>query len=178
MDSFNVDSFNFEPEQSIEKDFADNVFLSWKEVTYLVSELADDIMEKVRKAKKIGGYTHVTGISRGGLIPAVLLSHRLSIPYISFIEAFSMPGGKILCVDDICDTGCTMKACEKMIKHVIFKFHFASLCYRKNPKFKPMYPGKLVAHKEWIVFPWELPKYDKGGLFTIQDLVENKFKGR
>ena len=40
----------------------------------------------------------VMGLPRGGLIPAVLLSHEIGLPYVQH------PGKNTLVVDDICDS--------------------------------------------------------------------------
>ena len=49
--------------------------ISWWDVDDLVKELCDKII------KDFPNIDSICGIPRGGLIPAVLISHRLSLPY-------------------------------------------------------------------------------------------------
>ena len=51
-------------------------YLTWGEVEIAVERLASNIFNNNI------GITAVTGLPRGGLIPAVMLSHKLKIPYI------------------------------------------------------------------------------------------------
>jgi xanthine phosphoribosyltransferase len=98
--------------------------------TYLtyeeVEQLADNIVGQLKKDDWIPSV--VVGLTRGGLLPAVLLSHRLKIPMcsldISLRDYSDHPfggttstwipeeinnGHKILVVDDINDTGATFE---------------------------------------------------------------------
>ena len=45
----------------------------------------------------------VTGIARGGLIPAVMVSHKLDLPYVDAV------GPNTLVIDDIADSGVTLE---------------------------------------------------------------------
>ena len=51
------------------------IYLSWSDVEDLVGVLCEKI------ATKIPNVTHISGLARGGLIPAVLVSHKLNLPY-------------------------------------------------------------------------------------------------
>ena len=73
------------------------VFVYWDDISVLVEELCNTIAMSGIRIKS------VTGIERGGLIPAVMISHKLSIPYVTKINKDT------LVVDDICDTGETLK---------------------------------------------------------------------
>ena len=79
----------------------DKIFLSWsgiEEYIYAVEKWV--LLNKNLK--------YVTGPARGGLIPAVLLSHKLGIDYISLTSAKLFPEkvkAEILLIDDICDSG-------------------------------------------------------------------------
>ena len=76
------------------------------------------ILLQIAEAKK--EYSYVVGIKRGGLVPAVALSHALHIPMYTLewsnrdypanndSQRVLQPGSKILLVDDICDTGKTI----------------------------------------------------------------------
>ena len=57
-------------------DVVEKRYLTWDQVDNLV----DIIAAQVRK--EFSNTTHIYGIPRGGLIPAVMLSHKLNIPFI------------------------------------------------------------------------------------------------
>ena len=73
------------------------IYLSWDDVEKSV----DDLCNKIRFDQL--NIDSVTGIARGGLIPAVLISHKLGLPYTDVI----LPN--TLVVDDICDSGVTLE---------------------------------------------------------------------
>ncbi len=118
-------------------------FLDWKDIDDAIEELATNISKSKIKITAIGG------LPRGGLIPAVMLSHKLDI---SFVSQASMAGvnGNILIVDDICDSGKTLKR---------FKYesnvYTATLHYKSNAIVEPNFWWKLASNDEWIVYPWE-----------------------
>jgi hypoxanthine phosphoribosyltransferase len=94
----------------------------------------------------------VTGIPRGGLIPAVLLSHRFDIPFIGLEAAKTLPGNlkkKILVIDDISDTGNTL---QQIHRH---NFITAALAMRRSSTYTPLYVGEYIKDDHWLVFPWE-----------------------
>ena len=72
-------------------------YLSWKDVEDLIDILHSNIIESNLKFDKI------YGISRGGLIPAVLLSHKMGVPLTNYAYTKNT-----LIVDDICDSGKTL----------------------------------------------------------------------
>lgn len=109
----------------------------------------DIIGEKLEKSDKP---EYVTGIPRGGLIPAVIISHRFEIPYIPLELAKIMPGNiknKILVIDDIADSGNTLSLLQG------HGFLTATLAKRHNSSYTPTYVGEDVQDDHWLVFPWE-----------------------
>lgn len=126
------------------------VFLSWDDISELVEELAENIKKDKKQIKSI------SGVSRGGLIPAVMLSHKLDIPYVTRLTP------NTLLVDDISDTGNTL---SKSIA-----VYTATLHYKPTSKFKPTFYAKEVG-QDWIVYPWE--KRDSN---PVQDYVAGKEK--
>jgi hypoxanthine phosphoribosyltransferase len=110
------------------------VYLSWDDINILVEDLCQTIASSGVQIKSI------TGIQRGGLIPAVMISHKLHIPYVSRINKDT------LVVDDICDTGETLKNTIGM--------YTATLHYKPTAIFTPDFYSKEVG-TEWIVYPWE-----------------------
>ena len=84
-------------EQSVQK-----VFISWGDINAAVEILAGRITSSGLKLAAIGG------LPRGGLVPAVMLSHKMGVPFVSQANIAKVPGN-ILIVDDICDSGETLK---------------------------------------------------------------------
>lgn len=110
------------------------LFVSWDDINVLVEELCTTIVTSGVRV------TSITGIERGGLIPAVMISHRLSIPYVTSINK------NTLVVDDICDTGETLQN--------TVAGYTATLHYKTTAKYTPDFYSKEVGD-EWIVYPWE-----------------------
>lgn len=124
------------------------VYVSWDDITILVEDLCNTISQSGAQIKSI------TGIKRGGLIPAVMISHKLNIPYVSRINKDT------LVVDDICDTGETLKSTVAV--------YTATLHYKPTASHTPDFYAKEVG-KEWIVYPWERKDSE-----AIQDYLVNK----
>ena len=94
----------------------------------------------------------ITGVPRGGLIPAVLMSHKFNIPFIGLEAAKTLPGElkkKILVIDDIADSGNTLAQIER------HNFQTATLARRYSATFTPSMVGQDVRDDHWLVFPWE-----------------------
>ena len=122
------------------------VFVYWDDISVLVDELCNTITSSGVQIKSI------TGIERGGLIPAVMISHKLNIPYVTKINKHT------LVVDDICDSGETLKN--------TIAGYTATLHYKKTASFTPDFYSKEVG-EEWIVYPWE-----RNDSETIQDYLK------
>jgi hypoxanthine phosphoribosyltransferase len=125
-------------------------YVTWNEIEELTDLLCSQITQS--------GYQieYIFGLQRGGLIPAVLLSHKLGIP---MTQDLTLP--HVLIVDDICDSGKTF--------HDIFieypKSKFACLHFKPHTSiFHPDFSPNKFFSDAWIVYPWE--KVDSK---TIQD---------
>jgi len=134
--------------------------MSWKWVDDQIDELAKRLKDKKLR--------YISGIPRGGLIPAIMLSHKLGVTYIPFDEAkkFSrhdlrFKNEDILLVDDICDSGVTMKDYAP-------RFITATLCLRYVSETIPEYYGEKIEDDRWLVFPWE-----RNDSKTKQDYLDN-----
>jgi hypoxanthine phosphoribosyltransferase len=121
--------------------------MSWKWVDDQIDELAKRLKDKKLR--------YISGIPRGGLIPAIMLSHKLGVTYIPFDEAkkygrhdLRVKNEDILLVDDICDSGVTMKDYAP-------RFITATLCMRYVSETIPEYYGEKIEDYRWLVFPWE-----------------------
>jgi len=129
------------------------IYLSWEQVEGLIKDLILDIKLKNLKFNKIHG------LSRGGLIPAVLLSHQLSIPYTDSID------DDTLVVDDICDSGETLKNLTSKFKVKTAVLHYKPITSSFTPT---IYADTIYSKNDWIIYPWER-KDSK----TIQDYKLN-----
>ena len=125
----------------------EKVFMSWKWVDDQIEVLAERLKDKKLR--------YISGIPRGGLIPAIMLSHKLGVTYIPFDEAkkfgrhdLRFKNEDILLVDDICDSGVTMKDYAP-------RFITATLCLRYVSETIPEYYGEKIEDDRWLVFPWE-----------------------
>jgi len=112
------------------------VYLTWEQIDTLVIILKNKVLDKLPEIDS------VTGIARGGLIPAVMLSHKLKLPYTNLV------GPNTLVVDDICDSGKTIKEAPGV--------YTATLHYKSSAIAKPnVYANLLVNENQWLVYPWE-----------------------
>ena len=118
------------------------VFYNWEDIDGRVNDLCQRLKHESFEA--------VYGIPRGGLIVAVLVSHKLGIPLITSLR--DMYGKKFLVVDDIADTGRTLEKLKKL--EVCDKATFATLDYHKQSS---VVPDCWISEKgdRWIVYPWE-----------------------
>ena len=132
-------------------------YVSWNEIDELVNSLTQQIAQSGIQIENI------FGLQRGGLIPAVMISHKLGIP---------MTKGTIspntLIIDDICDSGVTFaNFFETHQKEYAFPFNLNFACLHYKPqtsKFKPTFYSSIWNSNDWIVYPWE--REDSN---TIQD---------
>jgi hypothetical protein len=110
----------------------------WDGIAMFCKEIAEDIPE--------GKYEYLYGVPRGGMIPAVILSHILEIPVITKLDLIKCH--KVLVVDDIIDSGGTISRYKDYDTAAIFwKKEIASE--------SPTYYARLVDPSTWIQFPWE-----------------------
>lgn len=139
-----------------------------KTIKYPYNEYKKDLNTLVKQIqKKKVKYDFVLGVERGGLIPAVHLSHRLGLPLKtlswssqlkdgSMLTWFILRNKKILLVDDIVDSGKTFL--EIFGKY--WDMDTAVLIYNNinESKIKPDYYGRMINRKdtpEWFDFWWE-----------------------
>lgn len=108
--------------------------------------------------KEASTFKFVAGPARGGLIPAVMFSHRLDLPIVIFNPR--EPGGLTakcigmgLLLDDISDTGQTLLAIQKANPRV--DWVIATPYTKATTAAPPRYFSKVVKDDEWLVFPYE-----------------------
>ena len=131
------------------------LFITWQDVDYFSLEIA--------YAAKKENIKEVVGISRGGLIPGVIISNALDVPFSSFVwqtrdgelkepsKVFGYNDAKYLIVDDMVDSGKTMldimSLAPKAKKAVIFN--------KREDIVLDIVGQELYNVEEWCVFPWE-----------------------
>lgn len=84
--------------------------------------------------------TGIYGEPRGGLIPAVMLSHSLGLPLVQ------RTGQDVLWVDDIVDSRKTLD-----VAMGYFGQYVSLVCAHSDTDFYSPY----IIPQSWIVFPWE-----------------------
>ena len=149
----------------------DKILYSWQDF--------DKDIEYLTYLIRLSNWTpdYIVGVKRGGLIPAIKLSHIFDKPLIMMscqlrdskdkkvrlYEVEEIPNDKnILIVDDICDSGITLS-------QIILKFYTngfsidniktCSLIYNTSQKFiVDYYTHEIDRLKDnrWIIFPWEV----------------------
>lgn len=113
----------------------------------------------------------VVGLTRGGLIPAVIISHFLDLPVIpvNYSSKYGMGDNRnhdnilpkinyksILFTDDVCDSGKTLIELYEHYHDIPHK-QTAVLYYKQTAIFKPDYYVHVIPKDfPWIVFPWEI----------------------
>ena len=115
----------------------------------------------------------IVGLTRGGLVPAVMLSHALNIRMMplhwatrDFVGYDSLeilrPFRNVLIVDDICDTGRSINTLLYSLNIVapLTKVRTAMLVLKHTQSYRPNYHWFNVyeADKDaWVEFYWEAP---------------------
>ena len=122
-----------------------------------------------------GPFSAVVAISRGGLVPGAIVARELDLRMVETISIASYEGqaqqtemkilkpiapeivklgedGGVLVVDDLVDTGATMR----IVRELLPKAHFATV-YAK-PLGRPHVDTFVteVSQDTWIHFPWDL----------------------
>ena len=143
------------------------IYLSWADAHRHAHHIALDVTAAELHIHRI------VGIARGGLIPAVILSHALKLPLTSV--DYSSPDGagddkrldyhlpssfpadnSILVVDDISDTGRTLLEVKEFYTLRGYRVHTAALLYKELDNTPPDFYGVAIGHDApWIAFPWE-----------------------
>ena len=110
--------------------------------TYFTWNEFDKSVEHIANKCKFLKFSGIYGVPRGGLCIAVALSHKLKINLIS------EPEENALIVDDVYETGITLKT-FKDIEGAMFFVLFS--------KMQPTWWNTVYISKksDWIVFPWE-----------------------
>ena len=111
-------------------------------------EAVNIIVESLRRKGLASKVSQIYGIPRGGLVLAVVLSHRLNLPLVRLPEDVVIEG-RTLIVDDISDSGRTLErwgplgACTATIHKV------------PNTVYVPDIWVFERGVDYWVVYPWE-----------------------
>lgn len=117
----------------------------------------------------------IIAVARGGLVPARILTDLLETPQVATIKiefykdiaepniqpilkqplTMEVTGKKILIVDDISDSGQSLKTAKQhLIEKGALETRIATLYAKKTTATMPEYVEKITDC--WIVFPWEI----------------------
>jgi uncharacterized protein len=124
------------------------------------------------------GYDNILVVTRGGMVPACLISEKTNIRnilcaavmfydgeerklpeplFLQFPEDSQLVGRKILVVDDVWDTGTTVMAVRERLRKAGADAHVCVLHYKpvksKFPDDKPDFFAEET--NAWIVYPWD-----------------------
>ena len=120
----------------------DFYFYVWEEVEEAVNTIVTEL-------ESFPDLKYVYGIPRGGVVLATMISYRTELEYLQTFQQAEANKSETLIVDDICDSGITLK--------MICKDHMyttATMVNEDNPVFMPdifVYQKK----SRWEIFPWE-----------------------
>lgn len=131
--------------------------VGWNEFNHFVESLAKQIPR--------GKYRFIHGVPRGGMIPAVMLSHMLDIPVLPVLNSSTQIITKeglddLLIVDDIADSGRTIEKYKN-------RFDIATVYVKINLEERPTYWATVAAVDEWVLFPYERKVIDSCSSVTF-----------
>lgn len=149
-------------------------YLSWDEINGLVLLIADEVKQK--------SIDTIVGISRSGLIPAVMLSHTLGVRNFAVLDIIRttsdeinaektganyrgilnkqfITGQNVLLVDDIVGEGMTLRNAKQILKDLDANVVSATLVINQN-NLGTISPEEVVdiygcVVHGWVIFPWE-----------------------
>ena len=151
---------------------------SWEQIYEMLIELADRIQRNGLKPDVI------VGVSRGGWAPARIMSDLLENPKLANVKAefylgvaetkgepvitqpvsTSVEGKKVLVMDDVADTGKSLRLVKKHLSEEgATDVRIATIYYKPWSILAPDYYKKKTSL--WIIFPWERKE-------TIRNIVK------
>lgn len=144
--------------------------LNWEDFDQIMASIHGDIA-RLGLGKTFGA---IIGLSRGGLIPATVLSHKMSLPLIPMMVQLRDGDGHIdpideiarvtamldntkraIIVDDINDSGATLKLITENWPKGHRRPIVAVMCERASSPFAADVVGFTENTEKWIMFSWE-----------------------
>lgn len=141
----------------------DKLYISWNEFHRDVKNLAE-------KIKKQGQFKRIIAVSRGGLIPAGILSYELDIRQCDSINIqtydamqqrsaqdiivnnkLDKADAQTLIVDDLSDSGQTFQILQKLFPNA-----YRVAVYAKPNGKKDTNIFARALPDQWVVFPWDI----------------------
>jgi len=133
--------------------------LTWNDIDLLTESIYLETKDK--------DYDVIVGVSRGGLVPSTILSHKLGLPLqtvnwqtrdgdnreVGSLFKLAVKYQNMLIVDDICDSGVTIRDMKELCKD---RAEFAVLVDKQSASNLTHYRGTEYIGDEWVVFPWEV----------------------
>ena len=141
--------------------FKNKIYLDYEDVESMNMNLVHDVSKFKPDV--------IVGITRGGLLPALHLSHHLDRPLQTIIwqtrdinkcehdkklQNLIDTGSRVVFVDDINDTGRTFSEISKAYHGARSNVMFISLV-QKLETTHPATAALTLSDDRWIVFPWE-----------------------
>ena len=121
-------------------------FLTWTDFDRAIAEFVKRLPARIAQER---ASWFCVGEPRGGLPLAVALSHRLKIPMQP--SELMRPQG-ILWIDDIIDTGLTLRRARRLLSRTEF---FGMVWITKQPAEDDILSLEKVNPAMRVVFPWE-----------------------
>ncbi len=160
----------------------DIIYISWDKAIRMCYELSEKILESNED------FEVIVAISRGGLIPARIVSDVLGVydlyvinsrfwgiggmifpePVVKVPRTLEVKDKKVLVVDEVVDTGKTMSKALNVLKGLGAKeLKTATLHYKVRSKLVPDYYVEKVEKWVWIFYPWSFSE-------TIYSLAKSR----
>lgn len=137
--------------------------LNWKDVDENITKMVEYINEIDADL--------LVGVARGGLVPAVILSHRTNTPLdcitwqtrdninrevkeeiIEMIDA----GKTVVFVDDLTDSGnCFLEIDDAYNKKQLENVQYVTIISKDSSNFEVDFAPIHTDTNNWVVFPWE-----------------------
>lgn len=164
------------------------VYVSWEKAIGMCYRLAEKIMDSGER------FDCLVTISRGGLVPARIVSDMLCLdevyvvrsrfwgvggtiapsPILEIHEKIDVEGKNVLLVDEVVDTGNTMKKVVELLGRLGAKsVRTAVLHYKVGSSFEPDYYVEKMNEWAWVFYPWSLAETLLGLAARDGDLSSN-----
>ncbi len=172
------------------------IYIPWTKAIRMCYKLAEIVMDSGES------FDAIVTISRGGLIPARIVSDVLGIeefytirakfwgtggklyeePLIDLHEVLKVKNKKVLVVDEVVDTGATMTKVVRLLNDLgATEVKTAVLHYKITSSHIPSFYVEKVEKWAWILYPWTIAEaiYSlsrQGDGTSKEDIIKNALK--